>query len=433
MTATTTDTAALRGRLEAAWERSDRIFALLKDGAWYERPIALRQPFIFYVGHLPAFAWNQVVRGVLARDGFRPEFDALFARGIDPVGVDVYEPDSPTLWPSPAEVLAYRDRVREVLRESFDAVADLEGGDVLADRGRVWQIVIEHEVMHHETLLYMAQRLSPDRKVKPAPFTPYRLSAGAAAGQATVPAGAVTLGAAFDDVDFGWDNEFPAMQEEVGAFQVDRTPVRNAEYLAFVEAGGYDNAKLWDAEAFAWKTRTGHAHPAFWSQKKGRWMYHTLFDVMPLDMVGDWPVYVSHAEAQAYARWKGRDLPTEAEFHRAADGAPWGDPARANLDFTHWAPTPVGHYADGASRYGVLDLVGNGWEWTKSRFQPFPGFEAWARTYPGYSADFFDEHHYVILGGSWATDAALARRSFRNWFQPHYPYVFATFRTVLRG
>jgi formylglycine-generating enzyme required for sulfatase activity len=143
-------------------------------------------------------------------------------------------------------------------------------------------------------------------------------------------------------------------------------------------------------------------------------------------------VYVSFAEALAYARWKHADLMTEAEFHRAAEGAPWGDPGTANIGFTNWAPTPVGAYRNGASRWGVLDLVGNGWEWTRTKFAPFPGFTAWARTYPGYSADFFDDQHFVMLGGSWATDPALARRSFRNWFQPHYPYVFATFRTVRR-
>jgi formylglycine-generating enzyme required for sulfatase activity len=124
---------------------------------------------------------------------------------------------------------------------------------------------------------------------------------------------------------------------------------------------------------------------------------------------------------------------TEAEFQRAAVGAPWTDATRANIGFANWAPTPVGAYAEGASRWGVRDLIGNGWEWTTSPFAPFPGFTAWARTYPGYSADFFDGHHKIILGGSWATDLALSRRSLRNWFQPHYPYVFATFRTVSRA
>jgi ergothioneine biosynthesis protein EgtB len=432
MTATTSPATSLEDRLEAAWRRSDQIFGLLEEAAWYERPIALRQPFIFYVGHLPAFAWNQVVRGALGREGFRPEFDQLFARGIDPVGVDRYEPDAPTLWPTPGEVLAYRDRVRAALRAAFDEVAALEGRDVLADRGRVWQLVIEHELMHHETLLYMLQQLPVHLRRKPADLPPYRLTGGASAGQASVPGGSVTLGADFQSVDFGWDNEFPAHEVRVGGFSVDTLPVRNAEFLEFLEVGGYDKPELWDGDAWAWRQRAQHVQPAFWRRAGDRWRYRTLFDELPLAEVADWPVYASFAEARAYARWKGADLMTEAEFHRAAEGAPWGDTASANIGFTNWAPTPVGMYPGGASRWGVLDLVGNGWEWTRTRFAPFPGFTAWARTYPGYSADFFDEHHNVILGGSWATDAALVRRSFRNWFQPHYPYVFATFRTVRR-
>lgn len=173
-----------------------------------------------------------------------------------------------------------------------------------------------------------------------------------------------------------------------------------------------------------------HDQPAFWRRVGGRWLYRTLFDDVPLEDVLDWPVYVSWAEADAYARWAGAELPSESEFHRAAAAslASWGDPAVGNYNFTHWSPTPVGCYGG----EGALDLVGNGWEWTRSRFAPFPGFRAWARTYPGYSSDFFDEHHYVLLGASWATDRALVRRSFRNWFQPHYPYVFAKFRCVRR-
>jgi ergothioneine biosynthesis protein EgtB len=433
LTAAPTATASLRDRLESAWRRSDLVFSLLSPEAWYERPIALRQPFIFYVGHLAAFGWNQVARGLLGREGFQPKFDELFARGIDPVGVDRYEPDAPTLWPEPAAVLAYRDQVRDALRASFDDVAEREGTDILADRGRVWQLVIEHEVMHHETLLYMMQQLPLALKRRPPQLPPHRLGAGAAARTIAVPGGAVTLGADFERVDFGWDNEFPELEVEVGGFDVDRVPVRNGEYQEFVEAGGYRNPELWDAEAWAWLRRTGHDHPSFWTARAGHWNYRTLFDELPMTVAADWPVYVSGAEAQAYARWKGRDLMTEAEFHRAAEGAPWGDASRATIDFSSWAPTPVGVHRDGASRWGVLDLVGNGWEWTSTRFAPFPGFTAWARTYAGYSADFFDQHHQVILGGSWATDAALSRRSFRNWFQPHYPYVFATFRTVARG
>ena len=436
--------ADLRDRLEAAWERSDLLLGLLTRDAWLERPIALRQPCIFYLGHLPAFAWNQVWRGVLGRPSFNAEFDRLFERGIDPVGD--YAPTSVD-WPSESEVLAYRDRVREALRGSFDDVRALEGKDPLADRGRIWQLVIEHELMHHETLLYMFQQLEDRYKQRPGWLPPLVTRGAAAPGSAKIPGARVTLGASFERAPFGWDNEFPEREVEVEAFTMDATPVRNSEYLAFMEAGGYGKRSLWGEEAWAWKEKAGVSHPTFWTRGGKGWSCRTMFGAVPLEEARDWPAYVSWAEARAYAKWKGMDLPTEAEFHRAAFGTPsgggavrehpWGDgaacPDHGSLDFRDWAPTPVGSHPAGASAFGVHELVGNGWEWTSSVFEPYPGFTAYARTYPGYSADFFDGRHYSMLGASWATDGALVRRSFRNWFQPHYPYVFAKFRCVARA
>ena len=154
-----------------------------------------------------------------------------------------------------------------------------------------------------------------------------------------------------------------------------------------------------------------------------------------------WPVYASQAEASAYSRWKGRRLPTEAEYHRAAYGTPqgpersypWGeeepDATRGNFDFEHDDPVPVGSYPRGASAWGVQDLLGNGWEWTSTVFAGFPGFEPMA-SYPVYSSDFFDGKHFVLKGGSPATAKELLRRSFRNWFRGNYPYVYAKFRCV---
>jgi formylglycine-generating enzyme required for sulfatase activity len=152
-------------------------------------------------------------------------------------------------------------------------------------------------------------------------------------------------------------------------------------------------------------------------------------------------VYVSHAEASAYARYVGKSLPTEAQFHRAAYGTPegseraypWGssppDPERGNFDFQYWDPVAVASYPGGRSALGVDDLIGNGWEWTSSLFAPLTGFEPFP-FYPGYSANFFDGQHYVMKGGSPRTAACMLRRSFRNWFQAHYPFVYASFRCV---
>ena len=156
-------------------------------------------------------------------------------------------------------------------------------------------------------------------------------------------------------------------------------------------------------------------------------------------------MYVSLAEARAYCRWAGGRIATEAEIHRAAytapDGSirpyPWGDDPpgerHGTFGFSSWCPTPVGSSPAGDSAWGVSELVGNGWEWTATPFGPFPGFRVTVPTYPGYSADFFDDRHFVMLGASWATPTGLIRRSFRNWFQDHYPYMFAKFRCVRQG
>jgi formylglycine-generating enzyme required for sulfatase activity len=152
-------------------------------------------------------------------------------------------------------------------------------------------------------------------------------------------------------------------------------------------------------------------------------------------------VYASHAEAEAFARWKGQRLPTEAEYHRAAFGMPkggerplpWGaarpGAMHGNFGFRHWDPVPVGSHPAGASAWGIHDLIGNGWEWTSTVFAPFPGFTP-TPSYPRYSTDFFDGGHYVMKGASPATASELVRRSWRNWFRPRYPYPYATFRCV---
>jgi len=433
-------TDSIADRLRACWLRSDEIFDLLEPDALREQPIALRHPLIFYLGHLPAFAWNQVCRGVLEMPSFRPEFDSLFERGIDPVGVDHYE--SSADWPAVDEVIEYRDRVRQELLDAIEPVADRAGHNPLAEHGRVFEVAIEHELMHQETLQYILQRLPLDLKRRPVQMPPYQFDGAVSPATVTVGGGPIVLGADFDATPFGWDNEFPELEIEVGDFVIDRTPVRNSEFEEFVEDGGYQRPELWRDEDWQWRQRVDLYHPAFWSGDNGDWAYITMFDKFALDRVADWPVFVSHAEAEAFCRWRGGRLATEAEFHRAAyttpDGCvrayPWGDerPAQrhGNFDFRHWAPTPVGCFADGDSAWGVSELVGNGWEWTGSVFEPYPGFSAYIPSYPGYSDDFFDGLHHVMLGASWATPTQLVRRSFRNWFQRRYPYMFAKFRLV---
>jgi formylglycine-generating enzyme required for sulfatase activity len=192
--------------------------------------------------------------------------------------------------------------------------------------------------------------------------------------------------------------------------------------MAFVEAGGYRDPRWWRDEDWAWVSGERITHPSFWRHENGDWRWCGMFDSVPLP--AEWPVYVTWAEANAYAAWRGGRLPTEAEYIRAAAGT-----APGNCDFERWDPEPVGVRRTSMSDYGVRDMAGNGWEWTSDVFAPFAGFSP-LPSYPEYSADFFDGSHFVLKGASPVTAAPLVRPGFRNWFRPRYPYVYATFRCV---
>ncbi|HYM79905.1 MAG TPA: SUMF1/EgtB/PvdO family nonheme iron enzyme [Candidatus Limnocylindria bacterium] len=423
----------LMARLTDARRQSDALFGVLSPEGLLERPIPERHRLIFYLGHLEAFDWNLLSRA-LEIPAFQPSLDQLFAFGIDPT--DGGLPNEPaSAWPPEAAVREYSRRAREAIDQGLESV---DRSDPRLQNDVLIHVAIEHRLMHLETLAYLLHRMpyALKRAPKAADLTP---PAGAMqAGRVRIPAGRATLGLPRNG-GFGWDNEFEEHTVEVPGFGIDVTPITNGEYLEFMRAGGYENRELWSDAAWEWKAREGVSHPGFWVPRDGGFAYRGMFGEQLLAL--DWPVYVSHAEASAYARWAGRTLPTEAQFHRAACGTPageerrypWGneppEPHHGNFDSQRWDPAPVGSYPAGRSAFGVADLLGNGWEWTASRFGPFPGFVPFP-FYRGYSADFFDGKHFVMKGGSARTAACMVRRSFRNWFQPHYPYVYAGFRLV---
>ena len=429
-------------RLAEARSRTDEIFRIVKPDSLYERPIPERHRIIFYLGHLEAFDWNLLRERVLGLQAFHPDFDKLFAFGIDPVNVALPS-DQPVDWPSVADAQHYVKRIRGSIDAGLGALksADWDSGAVGSEfsASTLLNVAIEHRLMHGETLAYMLHQLPLDRKVRRR-RKPELIIPAVAPGMIEIPAGRATLGLSRSDKNiFGWDNEYEAHIVEVPTFAVDKYKITNRQYLDFVAAGGYENPNCWAEEDWNWRTAQDIRHPAFWSWNRERWYYRTMFaeTLLPLD----WPVYVSQAEASAYARWAGKWLPTEAQWHRAAYGAgngserpfPWGTEApnsrKGNFDFHRWDPTPVGAFPEGESAFGVADPLGNGWEWTSTRFEPLPGFQRFS-FYPGYSADFFDGKHYVMKGASARTAACMLRRSFRNWFQPHYQYVYAGFRCV---
>jgi ergothioneine biosynthesis protein EgtB len=462
------------------------LFEIVKPEFLFGRPISERHRLAFYIGHLEAFDWNllSVPLGLTSED---PALDTLFAFGIDPVDGQLPS-DQPSDWPPLDEFYRYREQARAQLDAALDHVpldqAALDQDALDADRaGRIDQLLhvaIEHRQMHAETLSYLLHQLPFDSKRgADAHSDPARRSP--APETVRIPAGKTMLGASISSGQFGWDNEFEAHAVDVPAFVIDQYKVTNRQYLAFLDDGGYARREFWSDADWTWKEANAIRHPAFWLRQDAQWFWRSMFRPVPLPP--HWPVYVSHAEASAYARWAGRMLPTEAQWQRAAFGtsakptalgilradgarnphlhpsklrflrAADAQPAFARYGF---AEVPFGadgvaasdDFAEPARRFDpfavdAVDLIppgpfpvagmrGNGWEWTSTVFAPFAGFRRFD-FYPGYSEPFFDGRHFVLKGGSVRTAASMLRPSFRNWFQPHYPYVYAGIRCVDRS
>jgi gamma-glutamyl hercynylcysteine S-oxide synthase len=398
-------------------ERSARLFAFVDESAFLDRPIPLRHPFIFYEGHLPAFSFLILNERALKEAPIDVALEKIFERGIDPGSLNDAQRHARADWPSRETVerfgLACDERIENAL-----AHAPLVDATVpRLVRGQAAYTLLEHEQMHHETLCYIIHQLAYEQKGRIEQLH----HDGVVPQQAMrdVAAGIAVLGVDPDSIAFGWDNEFGRYEEAVPAFSMQRYPVTNGDWLAFVESGG--------------------PRPHFWVEREGEFFLRGMFEELPLPR--SWPVYVTHQQARAYAAWAGMRLPSEAQFQRAACGTPsgadrpfpWGDapphPLHGNFDFARFDPEPVNAHPTGASAWEIEDLIGNGWEWTSTPFGPFPGFEPMA-SYPEYSADFFDGKHFVMKGASPVTARELIRPSFRNWFYDDYPFMYAKFRLV---
>ena len=287
--------ASFSGALQAAREETDKLFALIRPGFLYERPIPYRHRLIFYLGHLEAFDWNQLAIWNLSERPFNRSFDKLFEAGIDPDSSGL-PTDTPADWPPVDEVLDYCHHARkEVDRILPDASPE------------VVHMAIEHRLMHAETLAYLLHNMPSNQKTGP-PLGPPPQSIDSRANLLEIPAGVATLGQ--DPCEFGWDNEFDGHQISVPAFLIDKYNVTNGDFLQFVQEGAKP--------------------PHYWTQQNDKWLLRLMFGLMPLPL--NWPVFVTHEEAVAYAQWKGKELPTEPQFHRAAYGTrngaemryPWG-------------------------------------------------------------------------------------------------------------
>lgn len=430
----------VRKRFLEARQRTRAMFDMLDEAVYYERPIALRNPVVFYEGHIPAFAVNTLIKKALGRPGIDEHLELIFARGIDPDSEATAVARGNPAWPSRDEVRRYADFADQLVLGAIDNAELDQPGSLLLDRAQALWTILEHEEMHQETLAYIWHQLPHARKHAPLGYSASTVTMSAPADvqrRVYIPAGLATLGTDLQVEPFAWDNELNEHATFVPAFSIDAFNVTNGQFLEFVRAGGYAEPNWWRADDWEWVEAEHIEHPHFWRRSADGWRYRAMFEELPLPET--WPVFVTWAEANAFARWKGRRLPTEAEYHRAAFGTPsgherslpWGDSlaasSRGTFDFGRWDPEPVGSHSEGASAFGVHDLIGNGWEWTSTVFGPFEGFTP-LPSYPEYSAEFFDNAHFVMKGASPVTSRFLVRRGFRNWFRPRYPYVYATFR-----
>ncbi len=432
---------AIADALAATRRRTLALVDALDDADQRRQQSPLMSPVVWDLAHVGNYEEIWLQRALGGPPAADPSYDDIYDAFRHP---RADRPALPLL--GPAEARAYLTGVRERV---LDRLATLPGDDPFgpdADRlltgGFVYGMVLQHEHQHDETILatrqLMGERATPPDGTTPAPSVglpdppnPARLGQ-----QVVVPGGTVVLGADLDP--WAYDNERPAHRVEVAPFRLDVTPVTNGAYEAFIDDGGYADDRWWSPAGWAWRLEAGLEAPQYWAGDGGGRTVLRFGEHLPRHPLE--PVqHVCWYEADAYARWAGRRLPTEAEWECAATGGPldgtarrypWGDtqptPDRANLGQRHHSPAFVGSYPDGASADGCQQLLGDVWEWTASDFRPYPGFEAFP--YREYSEVFWGPEYKVLRGGSWATDPMAVRNTFRNWDLPIRRQIFAGFR-----
>ncbi|MDP8976697.1 MAG: ergothioneine biosynthesis protein EgtB [Actinomycetota bacterium] len=416
-------------QLESARARSFDLLEPLCEADLVRQHSKLMSPVVWDLAHVGNYEDLWLVRA-LGASGFRPDLDPIYDAFRHP---RANRPALPLLGPSDA-----RSYVRDVRGRALDVLEQVEMDDpahpLLAD-AFVYGMVVQHEHMHDETMLATLQLMDePGYRTVAAPPPQ---GAPPERREVLVDGGTFTMGT--DTEPWALDNERPSHQVELAPFLIDAAPVTNAAYAEFVDAGGYGERRCWDAEGWAWRQEAGLEHPQFWHREGSSSWSRTRFGWRE-DLPAHEPVqHVCWHEAAAYARWRGRRLPTEAEWEKAASSEPaagrkrrypWGDDEptaqRANLGQAHLGTAPVGAYPKGASAYGCVQMTGDVWEWTSSVFEPYPGFRSFP--YREYSEVFYGSDYRVLRGGSWATHPSMARTTFRNWDLPIRRQIFCGFR-----
>lgn len=435
---------------EALWKAWDLItLQMIPRGLLHVKPIDLRHKCLFYLGHIPTFLDIHLSRFLNEPHTEPDSYKYIFERGIDPNVDDPSQchahskvPESDDEWPQLEEILDFRDRVRQRLRDLYRKFD--EGEKELTRRAaRVLAMTLEHEQMHAETLLYMLLQVadgSLQGTLPPVGFTspPWKLLAEANANAynkfksfhqenatPTVTLGPTSITLGHDDKDhddsntalvstheFGWDNESPARSVDLGQFRIEWRPISNGQFYKYFK-GSAD--------------RKGNSLPETWVEIDGEIYVRTLYGPIPMEYAYHWPVIASYDDLSTYARVQGGRIPTEPELRLFFDTFCNGYLGGMNIGFHNWHPIPA--TAGGPDNQG-RGHNGGVWEWTTTDLAPYEGYSS-SELYPGYSSDFFDGHHRVVLGGSYVTPPRLAqRRTFRNWYQHNYPYAWVGARVA---
>lgn len=423
--------AQLAGMLREARGRTLDLVADLSDEQLMGPRLSIINPLIWEIGHVAWFQEKWALRHLRGRGPLRQDADQLYDSAAVP---------HDTRWDLP---LPSRQETLNYMQGVLDCVLDQLRDPLSGDEIYFHLLALFHEDMHSEAITYTRQTLGyPEPRFSgAADAAGSHGSAGRLEGDVEVPGGIFYLGAS-PDMGFVFDNEKWAHEVKLRPFRIARAAVTQAEFAAFVDDGGYRDRRWWSEDGWRWRERAGAEHPVYWRKEaNGRWLRRAFDRWVALEP--DLPViHVNWYEAEAYCRWAGRRLPTEAEWEMAAsaepgDGTlwlkrkfPWGDdpptPARANMDWRAMGCLPVGALPEGDSYFGCRQMIGNVWEWTADDFKPYPGFVV--DPYKEYSAPWFGDHK-VLRGGCWVTRSRLIRNTWRNFYKPSRRDVWAGFRT----
>ncbi len=408
---------------------------LSNDEAYYKKPISLRHPLVFYLGHTATFFVNKLVLAGIIPQRIDPKMESTFAVGVDEMSWDDLDTTHYD-WPAVEAVHVYRNTIRNMVDQ---LITDLPLTLPITWGSPWWTILmgIEHERIHLETSSVLIRQHKLEYVKPHDDWQPCKKSGAAPQNELIhVVAGKVRIGESKTGQKYyGWDNEYGNHVADIPAFQASKYLVSNQEFLAFVEANGYATESYWEEEGRAWQYHIGAEHPTFWVKKGSNWLMRTMTE--EIDMPWDWPVDVNYHEAKAFCNWKSTTskqpirLPTEDEWYRLYDVAnlsevPHDAPAAGNLHLDYYASScPVTEFPQGE----FFDIVGNVWQWVETPTYPFEGFDVHPH-YDDFTTPTFDMQHNLIKGGSWIACGNESLKSARYAFRRHF-FQHAGFRYVM--